>query len=419
MYWYNKSVDECINELGSDIKNGLSSEKAKELLEKNGRNELKQKNKKSLLSKIIDQFKDPMILILIGACIMSAVVGEITDAFIIIAIVVVNAILSLNQEGKAEKAIEALQKMASPMAKVYRDGKLVHIPSPELVVGDIVELETGDIIPADLRLIESFILKIDEASLTGESVPVEKFADKIYDGEIEIGDRENMAYSSTIVAYGRGKGVVVSTGENTEIGKIATTLDSFEDEDTPLQKKLAGLSKSLGLITIGVCIVVFIVGLLYTKFGEKRNWTKKGIILLIAQAVSVGILLAKGIEIMNMFAKVSALYNSLKQYGGSELNSAGNSVGSLASLLLNDAGVMTFILLLAISSIIILVISIMLLGKGTVANVATVENIPPSVSDADKAKDVAAKTAADVKENSEIKEGVSAEKVEKIDEKQD
>ena len=265
MFWYNKSVDECINELGSDIKNGLSSEKAKELLEKNGRNELKQKNKKSLLSKIIDQFKDPMILILIGACIMSAVVGEITDAFIIIAIVVVNAILSLNQEGKAEKAIEALQKMASPMAKVYRNGKLIHIPSPELVVGDIVELETGDIIPADLRLIDSFILKIDESSLTGESVPVEKFADKIYDGEIEIGDRENMAYSSTIISYGRGLGVVVSTGENTEIGKIATTLDSFEDEDTPLQRKLAGLSKSLGLITVGVCIVVFIVGLLYKQ----------------------------------------------------------------------------------------------------------------------------------------------------------
>lgn len=168
-----------------------------------------------------------------------------------------------------------------------------------------------------------------------------------------------------------------------------------------------------------VASVLVIVGLLYTKFGEKCNWTKKGIILLIAQAVSLGVLLAKGVEIMNMFTKFSALYNNLKQYGGSELNSAGNSVGSLASLLLNDAGAMTFILLLAISSIIILVISIMLLGKGTVANVATVENIPPSISDADKAEDVAAKTAADVKENSEIKEGVSAEKVEKIDEKRD
>lgn len=265
MFWYNKSADECIRELESDKINGLSSEKAKELLEKNGRNELKQKNKKSLLSKLVDQFKDPMILILLGACVLSSAVGEITDAIIIIAIVILNAILSLNQEGKAEKAIEALQKMASPTAKVYRDGKLVHIPSYEIVVGDIVELETGDIIPADLRLIESVNLKIDEASLTGESVPVEKFAQEIYEGEMEIGDRENMAYSSTIVSYGRGLGIVISTGENTEIGKIATTLDSFEDEETPLQRKLAGLSKSLGLITIGVCLVVFAVGLLYKQ----------------------------------------------------------------------------------------------------------------------------------------------------------
>lgn len=265
MFWYNKSVDECIEELESDIENGLSTQKATELLEKNGRNELQQKKKKSLLAKLVDQFKDPMILILLGACVLSAVVGEITDAFIIIAIVVVNAVLSLNQEGKAEKAIEALQKMASPMAKVYRDGKLVHIPSPELVVGDIVELETGDIIPADLRLIESVNLKIDEASLTGESVPVEKFATKLYDGEVEIGDRENMACSSTIISYGRGLGIVVATGADTEIGKIATTLDSFEEEETPLQKKLAGLSKSLGLITIGVCVLVFAVGLLYKQ----------------------------------------------------------------------------------------------------------------------------------------------------------
>lgn len=265
MFWYNKDIQSCIKELETDQKNGLSSEKAKERLEKNGRNELKQKNKKSLLSKLLDQFKDPMILILLGACVLSAIVGEITDSLIIIAIVVVNAILSLNQEGKAEKAIEALQKMASPMAKVYRDGKLLHIPSAEIVIGDIVELETGDIVPADLRLIESINLKIDEASLTGESVPVEKFAQKVYQGKIEIGDRENMAQSSTIVSYGRGLGVVVAVAEDTEIGKIAKTLDSFEDEQTPLQKKLEGLSKSLGLITIGVCILVFIVGILYKQ----------------------------------------------------------------------------------------------------------------------------------------------------------
>lgn len=265
MFWYNKTADTCISELGSDKVNGLTNDKAYELLEKNGRNELTQKKKKSLLSKIIDQFKDPMILILLAACGLSVAAGEITDSFIIIAIVILNTILSLSQEGKAEKAIEALQKMASPMAKVYRDGKYIQIPSAEIVVGDIVELETGDIIPADLRLIDSYNLKIDEASLTGESVPVEKFADKVYEGDIEIGDRENMAFSSTIVSYGRGKGLVIGTGANTEIGKIATTLDSFEEEETPLQRKLAGLSKSLGLITIAVCILVFGVGILYKQ----------------------------------------------------------------------------------------------------------------------------------------------------------
>lgn len=265
MFWYNKSIDTCIKELETDKKTGLSSEKANELLEKNGKNELKAKNKKSLFSKLLDQFKDPMILILILACILSAVVGEITDSFIIIAIVIVNAILSLNQEGKAEKAIEALQKMASPMAKVYRDSKLCRIPSSDLVVGDIVLLETGDIVPADLRLIESVNLKIDESSLTGESVAVEKFSDKVYDGCVEIGDRENMAASSTIVSYGRAMGVVVETGENTEIGKIAKALDSFEDEQTPLQKKLEGLSKSLGVITIFVCVLVFAIGILYKQ----------------------------------------------------------------------------------------------------------------------------------------------------------
>lgn len=265
MFWYNKSIKDCITQLQTDEKTGLTSKRAKELLEKNGTNELKQKKKKTILSKLLDQFKDPMILILLGACILSSLVGEITDSVIIIAIVIVNAILSLNQEGKAEKAIEALQKMASPMAKVYRDEKLVHIPSSEIVIGDIIELETGDIVPADARLIKSFNLKIDESSLTGESVPVQKHAEKIYQGTVEIGDRENMLASSTIVSYGRALAVVTATGQDTEIGKIATTLDSFETEQTPLQKKLEGLSKSLGLITIGVCILVFLVGLIYKQ----------------------------------------------------------------------------------------------------------------------------------------------------------
>lgn len=279
MFWYNKTAEQCISELGSDKLHGLSDDRAYQLLEQNGKNELTQKKKKSLLSKIIDQFKDPMILILLAACVLSGVVGELTDSLIIIAIVILNTILSLSQEGKAEKAIEALQKMASPMAKVYRSGKYIQIPSAEIVVGDIVELETGDIIPADLRLLESVNLKIDESSLTGESVPVEKFAEKVYEGDIEIGDRENMAYSSTIISYGRGKGIVIGTGANTEIGKIATRLDSVEEEETPLQRKLAGLSKSLGLITIGVCILVFAVGLLY----------KQPFLLMLLTAVSLAV----------------------------------------------------------------------------------------------------------------------------------
>src|SRR5699024_6737763 len=178
---------------------------------------------------------------------------------------VIMALLSLYQEGKAEESIKALQKMASPHGKVKRDGKIVEIASEDLVPGDIVILETGNIVPADLRLFESANLKIDESSLTGESVPVEKDANLNYDGVVEIGDRENMAFSSTIVSYGHGEGIVIATGKYTEIGKIATSIQSLEDEQTPLQKRLAGLSKTLGLVTVGVCALVSLVGVLYKK----------------------------------------------------------------------------------------------------------------------------------------------------------
>ena len=263
MEWYNRNPEEAERELESNHSEGLSSTEAKKRLEEYGPNALEEGKKKSIWSKLAEQFLDPMILILIVAAVLSIILGEVSDAVIIMAIVVVNALLSIYQEGKAEQAIEALQKMASPNAKVYRDGSIVSIPSADLVPGDIVELETGDIVPADLRLVESANLKIEEASLTGESVPVEKDANITYDDVVEIGDRENMSFSSTIVSYGRGKGLVVATGEETEIGKIATKIQSFEDEQTPLQKKLAQLSKVLGIIVIVVCIVVLITGLLY------------------------------------------------------------------------------------------------------------------------------------------------------------
>jgi len=265
MEWFQKSKKDLISELNTNLEKGLTQEEAKKRLEKYGPNELKEEAKESMLSKIIAQFKDFLILILIGASIISFIVGEKVDAAVIIAIVIVNAILGLYQEGKAEKALEALKKMSAPNAKVIRDGNISVVPSNTIVPGDIVILETGDIIPADLRLIESSNLKIEEASLTGESVPVEKDSEVVLDKDVSLGDRLNMAYMSTIVSYGRGKGIVVGTGHNTEIGKIATMIQTYEDESTPLQKKLNQLGKMLGTITLLVCAAVFGLGVLQKR----------------------------------------------------------------------------------------------------------------------------------------------------------
>ena len=261
--WYNQSTEEVLKNLSTTKERGLSEEEAKKRLEEYGENALEAEKKKSFGEKLKEQFFDPMIIILIAAALVSIFVGEGLDAGIIIAIVIVNAFLSIYQEGKAEEAIAALQKMSSPKAKVIRGGDHEEVDSNKLVPGDIIVLETGDIVPADLRLIESSNLKIDESSLTGESVAVEKHFDQVYDGKMEIGDRENLAYSSTIVTYGRGMGVVIETGHKTEIGKIATSIATVGDEQTPLQRKLAKLSKTLGILVIVICAVVMGVGLLY------------------------------------------------------------------------------------------------------------------------------------------------------------
>ncbi|HLS52569.1 MAG TPA: HAD-IC family P-type ATPase, partial [Tissierellaceae bacterium] len=241
---------------------GLAQNEVELRLNKYGLNELKEEKRTTFASKLISQFSDFLVLILIGAAIISMAVGELKDAIVILAIVIVNAFLGIYQEGKAEKALDALKKMASSNAKVIRDGKAVVIPANTLVPGDIVLLDAGDIIPADLRLIESSNLKIEEASLTGESVPIEKRANEVYKEEVSLGDRHNMAYMSTVVTYGRGRGVVVGTGHDSEIGKIATMIQSFEDETTPLQRKLNQLGKVLGITTIVICIIVFGIGLL-------------------------------------------------------------------------------------------------------------------------------------------------------------
>ena len=262
MEWYNKGKNEVLKELNTNLRAGLSEKEAKRRIEVYGRNELEEEAKKSFLAKFIAQFADFLIIILLIAAGVSAFVGEREDAIIILAIVVINAALGIYQEGKAEKSVEALQKLSAPNAKIIRDGNLTVIPAAEIVPGDVAVLESGDIVPADIRLFESSNLKIEEASLTGESVPVEKDARTKILGSVGIGDRHNMGFSSTIVSYGRGRGVVTATGHNTEIGNIAVKIQSYGEEDTPLQIKLNQLGKVLGTLTIAICIIVFLVGML-------------------------------------------------------------------------------------------------------------------------------------------------------------
>ncbi len=265
MEWYKFTLEEIKSKLSTSFDSGLDDLEVNERIQKYGHNQLQEEKGKGFLDKLKDQLSDFLVLILIAAAIVSIFVGEKTDSIVILAIVIVNAFLGIYQEGKAEKSLAALKQMASPTAKVIRNNHLEIIPASNLVPGDIVLLEAGDIVPADLRLIESMNLKIEEASLTGESVPVEKHWDSDLKEDISLGDRLNMAYTSTIVTYGRGKGLVVETGHNTEIGKIATAIQSYDTEETPLQRQLNQLGKYLGLITIGICIIVFIVGLIQDR----------------------------------------------------------------------------------------------------------------------------------------------------------
>lgn len=240
---------------------GLSEKEAQERLLENGKNELVKKKQKSVFIFFLNQFKDVMILILLAAAAISIAIGELKDAIIILVIVVLNAIIGFIQEYRAEKAIEALKKMAALNAMVRRHGKLVEVPSSDLVLGDVVVLEVGNIVPADLRLIETHSLKLEESSLTGESSTVDKTIEPLVDEAMPLGDRTNMAFKSTVVSYGRGEGIVVAAGMQTEVGRIATLLQE-EGSQTPLQKRLAAFSKILSFIVVGICIVLFGVGIL-------------------------------------------------------------------------------------------------------------------------------------------------------------
>lgn len=266
--WFTKTPDQVMSELGADQRRGLTSRQAEERLEKHGPNRLEGAKKESLAKRFLNQMKDPMIIVLLAAAVLSLISSggeEWIEAVIILVIVIVNAIISISQENSAEKALEALQKMSAPLAKVLRDGQLVRLETDKLVPGDIIVLEAGDLVPADARILECANLKADESAMTGESVPVSKQAVNSLPEETALGDRKNMVISSTVITNGRATCVVTATGMDTEVGRIAQMLTSEDDTSTPLQRKMAEISKTLSFVCLAVCAVMFGVGLLYQK----------------------------------------------------------------------------------------------------------------------------------------------------------
>ena len=268
--YYNKTIEEVERDLNTNCMTGLKTEEIEARQAKVGYNEIQSIEKKKIIVKFFEQFKDFMIIILIISAVVSAIVGVyngegFTDTIIILIVVIINAVIGVIQEERAEKSLEALQKLSSHTAKVVRNGKQYILPARELVPGDLVIIETGDYIPADLRIVEAINLKTQESALTGESLPVEKMIDKVDKRDVELGDRVNIAYSSTLVTYGRGAGIVIATGMKTEVGKIAQMINDTEKEETPLQKKLNGLGKILGITALAICVIIFALGLIYGK----------------------------------------------------------------------------------------------------------------------------------------------------------
>ncbi|WP_346929166.1 cation-translocating P-type ATPase [Clostridium sp.] len=261
--YFNDSIDDVIGKFNTNPDTGLTSSQVEEIRSKYGSNKLASKKKKTKVQLFFAQLNDILIYILIVAAILSVVVGkEVSDAIIIGIVILVNATVGMLQESKAEKALDALKELSTPKAIVKRNGELVEIPSEEVVPGDVIIIDAGRFIPCDIRLIESANLKVEESALTGESVPVDKDANLILEDEkVSLGDKKNMVFMSTLATYGRATGIAVATGMNTEIGKIAKMLDEGENELTPLQKKLEQLGKVLGVAAIGICAVMFAVGL--------------------------------------------------------------------------------------------------------------------------------------------------------------
>ncbi|MDH5666432.1 MAG: HAD-IC family P-type ATPase, partial [Nitrospira sp.] len=260
--WHRLSSEEVAHRLGADLTIGLSRDEVDRRTEEYGANEILERPPRPPWRMLLDQFTDFMILVLIGAAIISGIIGEPADALAIVVIVLLNGAIGFVQEYRAERAIAALKLLAAQSARVKRDGETTIVPAIRLVPGDLVSVEAGDVLPADLRLVDAAKFKVDEAALTGESVPVEKRTNPLGEEDLSLGDRLNMGYKGTLATYGRGTGVVVATGMCTELGKIAALLEKQEVLKTPLQRRLAVFGRRLAIAALGICGIIFIVGLL-------------------------------------------------------------------------------------------------------------------------------------------------------------
>jgi Ca2+-transporting ATPase len=345
--WHALQADKVLESLEVPVETGLSEAAAKERLEKFGYNELQEQAGRTFWQKLWEQINSFVIWLLIGAAVISAVLGDWVEAGAILLIVVLNAIMGIIQESRAEASLAALKKMAAPEAQVLRDGHRIMVPSRELVPGDIVFIEAGNFIPADIRLLEAVNLSIDEASLTGESVPAKKDAESNLQADIPLGDRENTAFSGTTVSYGRGRGVVISTGMHTQLGLIATMLQSVEQEQTPLQKRLDQLGKVLGIAALIVCTLVFIIGIVrlltppdVVAFASKEFWDEALALFMVAVSLAIAAV-PEGLPAVVTISLAGGMREMVSRHALIRRLSSVETLGSVTTICTDKTGTLT------------------------------------------------------------------------------
>ena len=345
--WHAMDPEEVLDTLEVPVRSGLSATEVSERLEKFGYNELQEQPGRSFLEKLWEQINSFVIWLLIGAAIISAVLGDWVEAGAILLIVVLNAVMGIVQESRAEASLAALKKMATPEAQVLRDGHRVMVSSRELVPGDIVFIEAGNFIPADMRLIEAVNLSIDEASLTGESVPVSKVAGGNLLADIPLGDRKNTAFSGTTVTYGRGKGIVTSTGMHTQLGLIATMLQSVEMEQTPLQKRLDELGKTLGIAALIVCALVFVIGIVrlltppdVVRFASEAFWEESLALFMVAISLAIAAV-PEGLPAVVTISLAGGMREMVSRHALIRRLSSVETLGSVTTICTDKTGTLT------------------------------------------------------------------------------